>query len=178
MIALQPPLGQRPQHGQLFGQPRPAPHVTPREHFAQERLIGCSAGEIATAPQQQRLLDRFLKVPMRRLAVAVLMRAAGVGPRSLQAIVLQKPRVPRMKLAPVREVVHRRAQPVSAMPPGNAREFPQRVLQTFAERFQALRQTNRRRLPVRVGQHRVVHQMVERLTGDGHAQLVHVREVR
>jgi hypothetical protein len=178
VITLQPPLRQRPQHGQLFIQPRATTGVPPRAHLAQKCLVCRAAREVAAAAQQERLLDRLLEVPMRRLAVAVLVRTASVGPRPLQAVVFQQRRVPRVKLPPVRQVVHRRAQPIGAMPQGDAGKFPQRVLQAVAQRLQTLRETDRRRFPVRVGQHRVVHQVIERLSGDRHAQFVHVREVR
>jgi hypothetical protein len=63
------------------------------------------------------------------------------------------------------------------MPLGHAAQFPQRVLQSFAQTLEALRKADRHRFPVRVRQHAVIHQVVERLTVDGHRQLIHRGEV-
>ena len=59
----------------------------------------------------------------------------------------------------------------------HAAQFPQGVLQTFAEALVALGETDRARLPVRVRQHEVVDQVVEGRAVDGHPQLGAVREV-
>ena len=47
--------------------------------------------------------------------------------------------------------LHRRRQPIGAMALGHAAQFPQGVLHPFAETLQALRKTDRARLPVRIG---------------------------
>jgi hypothetical protein len=64
------------------------------------------------------------------------------------------------------------------MPPRRAAEFPKRLLQTVGQSLERLRRTDIHRLPVRVGQHEVVHQVIERLPCNGDAQIVHVGEVR
>src|SRR5216684_4280831 len=56
--------------------------------------------------------------------------------------------------------------------------LPHRVLPSFAEALQALRIADCPRLPVRVRQHEVIHQMLERLTSECDPQLGHVGEVR
>ena len=63
------------------------------------------------------------------------------------------------------------------MPRRHAAQLPQGVLQTLAQRLQAFRETDRRRFPVRVRQHRVVGQVRKRLTGNRHTQVAQVREV-
>ena len=81
------------------------------------------------------------------------------------------------ELLAVAEVVDRRAQAVSTVPPRHAPQLPQGVLQPLAEALEALGKTDRYSLPIGVGQHEVVHQMDERLTLDRHPQVAHVREV-
>jgi hypothetical protein len=71
----------------------------------------------------------------------------------------------------------RRRQPVGAVQLRRAAQFPQGVLQALGQALVALREADRPRLPVRVGQHEVVDQVVERRPGDGHAQVGAVREV-
>ena len=61
---------------------------------------------------------------------------------------------------------------------GYPAQLPQGVLQALTEALQALREAQRPRLPVRVGQHEVVHQVGKRRAGDRHPQLGAVREVR
>ena len=61
---------------------------------------------------------------------------------------------------------------------GHAAQFPHGVLKPFAEALEALRKTDRDRLPVRVRQHPVVDQVVERLAADRHGQALHVGEIR
>src|SRR5664280_735614 len=64
------------------------------------------------------------------------------------------------------------------MPLGNTAQFPQGVLQPLAEALEALRIADRKRLPVRVRQHKVINQMLEPSPAKRHAQLGHVRKVR
>jgi hypothetical protein len=71
----------------------------------------------------------------------------------------------------------RRRQPVGAVQRRRAAQLPQGVLQALGQALVALLEADRPRLPVRVGQHEVVDQVVERRPGDGHAQVAAVREV-
>ena len=73
--------------------------------------------------------------------------------------------------------VDRRGQAIGAVPSGNSSQFPQGVLQPFAEALEALGEADRAGLPVGVRQHEVVDQVVERLAGDGDAEVAHVGEV-
>jgi len=63
------------------------------------------------------------------------------------------------------------------MPLGHAAQLPQGVLHALAQTFKALREADRRRLPVRVRQHEVIDQVIETLALDGDVQAVHRREV-
>jgi UDP-N-acetylglucosamine diphosphorylase / glucose-1-phosphate thymidylyltransferase / UDP-N-acetylgalactosamine diphosphorylase / glucosamine-1-phosphate N-acetyltransferase / galactosamine-1-phosphate N-acetyltransferase len=67
---------------------------------------------------------------------------------------------------------------VGAVLPGDPSRFPKRVLQPVAQALPALREADGAGLPVGVGQHEVVDQVLERVAGDGDAQFGHVREVR
>jgi len=112
------------------------------------------------------------------LDVAVLVRPRRVDGLALQAVVPQQCLVARRErrrtLAPGRDG---RAQPIRAMHRRHAAQRVQRVLQAFTQALETLGAADRARLPVGVGQHEVVDQVVERLAADGHAQVGGVREV-
>jgi hypothetical protein len=61
---------------------------------------------------------------------------------------------------------------------GHTAQLPQCVLKSFTQTLKTLREADRHRFPVRVGQHEVIHQMIERLAADGHAQVIHRGKVR
>ena len=63
------------------------------------------------------------------------------------------------------------------MPVRHLAQFPDRVLQPFAQALEALGIAHRPRFPVRVRQHEVIDQVRKALPLDGDAQLFHVREV-
>jgi hypothetical protein len=170
-------LRQRSQQGPLLLQTLLPARVPPLRHLPQQGQVLRPAGEIPTATQQQCLLHRLLQVPMRRFRVAVLVTRRRVRLLHHQAVMPRQLLVTSRELTLVRQVVHRRAQPIAAMPLGQAAQLPQRILQALAQTLETLREADRHRLPVRVGQHEVIHQVVERLTADGHAQLVHRCEV-
>jgi hypothetical protein len=75
-------------------------------------------------------------------------------------------------------VVHRQRQPIGPMPLGYAAQGPQGVLQPGAEASEVLPETKRDVLPVRIGQHEVIHQVRQRHPRDGHLQIIHDGEVR
>jgi hypothetical protein len=106
------------------------------------------------------------------------MRLPDVDPLPGHAVVGEQVPIPRLKLPCRRQVVHGRTQAVAAVPPGHAAEFPERRLQPVGERLERFRRADAHRLPVRVGQHEVVHQVIERLPRDRYAQIVHPGEVR
>ena len=173
----QPSRRQRPQRRQLLGQAGAATGVARRHHAAQERHVLLAADEVVAASHQQRLIHGRLEVAVRRLAVAVLVRLADVDPLARHAVMRQQVAVPRLELALRRQVVDRRAEAVAAVPPRHAAQFPERVLQPLRQCLERLRGADAHRLPVRVGQHEVVHQMIERLARDGHTERVHAGEV-
>ena len=175
---LQPARRQRPQPPHLRGQPLLSARVAAGHHYAQELLISRPAGEVATATQQQRLLDRLLEAAVALLAVAVLVTARRVGRLGLQAVVGQQRPVARRVLLGATLVVDGQGHTVGAVPLRDAAQLPQGVLQPLAEAGEALGEAHADMLPVGVGQHEVVDQVGQRLPCDGHGQAVHVREVR
>jgi hypothetical protein len=175
---LQPPLRQGPQDRQLLGQPRAPAGIELTEQLPQEGAVLVTAGEVPTAPQQQRLLHGLLEAMVPLLDVAVLVGVVRLDLLGDQPIMIHQALVTLREVLLLGQVVDRRAQPVGSMPLGHAAQFPQRILQALTQALEALREADRRRLPVRVAQHEVVDQVVERLTLDAHAQAAHAREVR
>jgi hypothetical protein len=176
--AFQPPPRQRPDRSQLF-QKALLPLLIARGHQLLEKPhVLLTIGEVAAAPQPQGLVHRVLEVPVRRFRVAVLVRPADVDPLPLQAIVLQELAIPLVEFSLLGQVVHRRRETVAAMPPGNAPQFPQGVLQALAEGLKRLRRAERDRFPIRVRQREVIRQVCERLAAERHSQRFHVGEVR
>jgi hypothetical protein len=86
--------------------------------------------------------------------------------------------IPRRVLLGVPIVMHGQRHAVGAMPLRRSTQFPHGVLPAFAQTGKALGEAQRHVFPVRVGQHEVVKHMGKRLTLNGHAQLVHVGEIR
>jgi hypothetical protein len=147
-------------------------------HRLQELCVLLTAGKVAAATQQQGLLDRFLETPMSLFAIAVLVATRGVGCLRHQAIMSQQGLVIPREHFRVAIRMHRQRHAVGPMSLRHASQGPQGVLQSFAQTGKTLRETDRHMLPVRVGQHEVIHHVVKALPLDGHREVVHVREVR
>jgi hypothetical protein len=60
---------------------------------------------------------------------------------------------------------------------GNSSQFPQGVLQAFAEALEAFGEADRAGLPVGVGEHEVINHVVEGLAEDGDAEFGHAGKV-
>ncbi len=179
LARLQPTGRQRPEHGHLLGQAAPPAGIALGEHLPQKGHVRVPAGEVPLAPQQQLLLQPPLQLVVALLDIAVLVCLPGVDRLPPQPIVPQQRLIPlledlRLRLAGL----HRRRQPVGPMDRRHPAQLPQGVLQPLAEALQALRETHRPCLPVRVGQHEVVNQVGKGRAGDGHPQLRTVCEVR
>jgi hypothetical protein len=168
---------QRPQQRHLLGQPLPAPGVELAEDLAHEGPVGVAASEVAAAPQHQRLVEGPLELVVALLGVAVLVGLAGLDRLPLQPVVLQQPLVMPLEHLGLGPRRHRRGEPVGAVDLRRPAHLPQRVLQPLAQALQALGKAERSRLPIRVGQHEVIHQVREGCAGDGHAEAAAVREV-
>jgi len=176
--ALQTPRRQVTQVCHFLLKPRLSARVTPIAHFVQEGLVLATTREIPAATHQQRLLHGFLEAIMGLFIVAVLMAAGRVGRLGRDAIVGHQSLVVPREHFQVAVGMHGQRHAIGAMTLGHAAQGPQRVLQAFAQAGETLGKAHRDVLPVRVGQHEVIHQMVEALTRDGHFQGIHVGEVR
>jgi hypothetical protein len=175
---LQPTRRQRPQPGRLLLELGPPRCVPPRHQGPHELQVLLPAGEITAATQQQFLRQRLFETSVSLFAIPVLVRAGRIGGLGHQTIVPQQRLVTRRVLRAVAVVVHRQGHAVRAVTRGTAADLPQGVLQPFAQAGEALREAQRHVLPVRVGEHEVIEQVRQRLALDGHAQAVHVGEIR
>jgi hypothetical protein len=144
----------------------------------EEALVLLSADKIPTATQHQSLVHGLLETSMPLFDVTVLVGMVRLNLLGPQPIMGHQSLVTPRELLLLGEVVHRRTQPIRAMPLRNAAQFPQRTLQPRAQALETLGETDRRRLPIRVRQHKVIDHVVERLPLDGHAQAAHAREIR
>ena len=114
---------------------------------------------------------------MALFGVSVLVGLAGLDGLRRQAVMGQQGAVSLLEQIAIAEVVHRGGEPIGAMRPGNPSQFPKGVLQPLAEALETLGEADRAGLPVGVGQHEVIDQVIERLTGERDVQVVHAREV-
>jgi hypothetical protein len=73
--------------------------------------------------------------------------------------------------------VDRGGHAIGAVSLGNSSQFPQGVLQAFAEALEAFGEADRAGLPVGVGEHEVIDQVVEGLAEDGDAEFRHAGKV-
>jgi hypothetical protein len=174
---LQPPWRQRPQQRHFLRQARAPPGVELAEELLHERPVRGAAGEIAAAPQHQRLVEGTLELVVALLGIAVLVGLARLDGLPLEPVVLQQPLVVPLEYRGLGARRHRRRQPVGAMDLRRPTQFPQGVLQALAQTLQALGEAERPRLPIRVGQHEVKNQVREGRAGDGHADVPAVGEV-
>jgi hypothetical protein len=177
LARFQPTDRQRTQPTQFLGQTLLAAGVELLEQPSQERLVLRAAGEVPAAAQQQRLLQRALELPMALLTVAVLIGLARLNRLTTQAVVPQQTLVTLGERRSFRPRRYRRRQPIRSVQLRHAAQLPQGVLQPFTETLVALREAHRSRLPVRVRQHEMVDQVIQRQALDGHAQTGAVREV-
>ena len=179
--AVAAPPRQRPQHRPFRVDPLPVAGVAVAYHLAQERPVLPGRLEIPRAPQQQRILDRPLQVPVRTLDRTVLVGPAPVVPAPLHVVVLQQRLIPRRQVLPrvPLQVPKRRRQAVRPVLLRHAAQRPQRVLKPPGQRHVALpAQHHRRMAEPRVLQPEVVQLVRQRLPGDAHLQRPGIGEVR
>jgi hypothetical protein len=142
-----------------------------------ERHVAIAAGEVATATQQQRLLDSILNVAVGRFDVAVLVSTACVGSLGLTAVVFHKCRVAIGERLAAGMILDSGTERIGSMSLRHTTELPKRFLNPFAECFKRLGETQRDRFDVAVGQHAVKEPVIESLSRDLHVQTIHDREV-
>ncbi len=175
---IQPPCRQRPQRRQFLGMPLAPARIAQGDDLLEKPQVFFAAAEVAAATQVQGLVHGGLEVPVRRLAVAILVRLADVDPLARQAVVIQESSITGLKLAFGRQVIDRRAQTVASMPLRRSPKFPERILKAVGQRFERLRCADGHRLPIRVREHEVIRQMLESLSEDGDFERVHAGEIR
>jgi len=178
LARLQSMTRQRSQQRHFLCQAAGAPGVLLREHLPQEGQIAVPAAEVPAAAHHQRLVHGLLELVVALLGVAVLVALAGLDGLALQTIVSQQRLITLLeRLRPFDTRLHGRCQPIGAMQLWYAAQFPQGVLQAFAEALQAFRETDRYRLPIGVRKHEMIEQVRERTAVDGHSQIRTVREI-
>lgn len=177
LVRLQAPARQPPQPGPLLRQTLLPVGIELFEQLLQEALVFRPTAEVPAAPQQQRLLQGSLELPVALLAVAVLVGLPRLNRLTFQAVVTQQRSVTLREQRPFRPGRHRRGQPVRTMHRRHPAQPPQGVLQPLAQTLVALGEAERPRLPVRVRQHEVVEQVLEHDTADRHPQRGAVGEV-
>ena len=178
LARLQPMTRQRPQQRAFLGQPGGATSVFLSQHLPQKQRVAIAAVELPAATHHQRLVQGLLELVVALLGVAVLVALAGLDGLALQAVVTQQRLITLLERLPSFDArLHRRRQPIRAMQLRHAAQFPQGVLQAFAEALQAFRETDRSRLPVGVGEHEMIEQVDEGTAVNGHSQIRTVCEV-
>jgi hypothetical protein len=174
---LQPAGRQGREHGAFLGESLLAVDIATGHDLAEEGLILAAADELAAPPQHERLVDGLLEPVMALLDVAVLVRLPRLDRLGFEAVVREQGLVFPGERPGVRIVVDRRGQAIGAVPSRNSSQFPQGVLQPFGEALEALGEADRAGLPVGVGEHEMIDQVIEGFVRDGDAEFSHVREV-
>jgi hypothetical protein len=175
---FQPPARQRPQHRQLLDEARLPARILLGHDSMHKRRVLFPTAKVALATHEQGLVQRPLELPMTLLAIPVFVATRRVGRLADQTIMAQKCLVLSREHFQVAVGMHRQRQAIGAVPRRYPAQGPQRVLQALAEAGETLRKTQRQVFPIRVGQHKMVGQMRERLPLDGYAQARQVGEVR
>jgi hypothetical protein len=141
-------------------------------------LIVATAGEIAATSEHQGLVDGLLETVMTLFDVTILIGLSRLDRLALEAIMLEQSLVASSKHFRLWIAVDRGGQAIGAVSPRNSSQFPQGVLQAFAEALEAFGEADGAGLPVRVGQHEVIDHVVERFAEEGNAKLGHTGKVR
>ena len=174
---LQPAGRQGRQDGHLFMKTRLSVGVAPGHELLEEQLIVASTGEVATASEHQGLIDGLLEAVMTLLDVAILVGLPRLDRLAFEPVMREQSLVSPSEHLRGGIAVDRRGQAIGAVTPGDSSQFPQGVLQPFAEALEALGEADGAGLPVGIGEHEVIEQVVERLAEDGDAELGHAGEV-
>lgn len=100
--------------------------ITPADNLVDKSLVSIETGEVARAPQQQRILQRSLEMSVGTLDRAVLVRDARIVARWRHAVMSHQRGVALYQILPRvgRQIAERRWQAVAAMLPRHAAERP------------------------------------------------------
>ncbi len=174
---LEPTRRQRPQVVHLQSLLRVAVRVELGEQIAEVVLVCFAAREVPAGAEHHLLIEGPFEAMVTLFDVAVLVAVPGLDRLPVEAVVREQRPIPLCELRTRRARRDRGREPVGAVNEGHPTEFRQRVLQPVGERLERLGEAHRAGLPVRVGEHEVVDQVLERSAVDGHPQVGHVREV-
>jgi hypothetical protein len=174
---LEPTRRQRTQRLHLPGLLLLAVGVELGEQIAEVLLVGLTTREVPAAAEHQLLIERPFEAMVTLFDVAVLVAVPGLDRLPVEAVVREQRPVPLRELRARRARRDRGGETVGAVNGGDTAQLPQRVLQPVGERLERLGEADRTGLPVRVGEHEVVDQVLERLAVDRDPQVGHVREV-
>jgi hypothetical protein len=174
---LQPASRKWREHGHLLTKTLLSVGIASGHELLEEQLIVATAGEIAAPSEHQGLVDGLLEAVMTLLDVAILVGLSRPDRLPFEAIMREQRLVSLSEHFGVGIVVDRGGQAIGAVPPGDSSQFPQGVLQALAEALEALGEADGAGLPVGVGEHEVIDQVIERLAEDGDAELGHAGEV-
>ena len=174
---LQPTTRQGRQHGHLLTKTLLSSGIASGHELLEEDLIVAPAGEITAASEHQGLVDGLLEPVMALFDVAILVGLSGLDRLAFESVMLEQTLVSPGEHLGFRVVVDRRRQAIGAVSRGDSSQFPQGVLQAFAEALEALGEADGAGFPVGIGEHKVIDQVVERLAEDGDAELGHAGEV-
>ena len=174
---LQPSGRQGRQDGHLFMKTLLSVGVAPGHELLEEQLVIASAGEVATASEHQGLVDGLLEAVVTLLDIPILVGLSRLDRLAFEPVMGEQSLVASGEHLRVGIAVDRRGQAIGAVTPGDSSQFPQGVLQPFAEALEALGEADGAGLPVGIGEHEVIDQVVERLAEDGDAELDHAGEI-
>lgn len=174
---LQPASRQGRQHGHFLMNTLLSIGIASGHELLEERLVVASAGEITAPPQHQSLVDGLLEAVVTLLDVAILVGLSRLDRLAFEAIMREQCLISPGEQLGFGSVVDRGGQAIGAVSPRDSSQFPQGVLQPFTEALETLREADRAGLPVGVGEHEVIDQVVERFAEDGDAELGHAGEV-
>jgi hypothetical protein len=174
---LQPASRQGRQHGHFLMKTLLSVGIASGHELLEERLVVASTGEIAAPAQHQGLVDGLLEAVVTLLDVAILVGPSRLDRLTFEAIMREQCLISPGEHLGFGSAVDRGGQAIGAVSPGDSPQFPQGVLQPFAEALEALGEADGAGLPVGVGEDEVIDQVVERLAEDGDAELGHAGEV-
>ena len=173
------PRRQRQQRRAIGREGALAGGVAVADEIVGKGLIGGATVEVATATQRQGLVERRLEVAMRALDGAVLVAHAAIVAGRRHAVMAAQLTVCPREVFLLGKVLECCRETVGAMLARGATDQPERVLEAFGERREALPALDHARIfPLRVGEREVVEPMREGKARHRHAKLAGVGEVR
>jgi hypothetical protein len=174
---LQPANRQRRQDGHFLAKTLLSIGIASGHELLEKALVVATAGEIAASTHHQSLVNGLLETMMTLLDITILVGLSRLDRLTFELIMREQCLVSPSEHFRVGIVIDRGGQAIGAVPPRNSSQFPQGVLQPFAEALEALGEADGAGLPVGIGEHEVIDQVAERLAEDGDAEPGHAGEV-